>query len=111
MMLLRTFLAAWYGHEGRRGAGWASNCEAHRDMGIRFIDDIWESTLGIGGRRGRQQQQLAGRVFSRVMIATAKEFPPSSGLCYRVVAASTSRSDDSIQEPTTHTMGGGGKIP
>lgn len=79
-MLLRTFFAAVYGHEGRRGEGAPSSCEAHRDMGIRFIKTKCRRRRQQDQeRRSRQQQQLAGRVFTQVMIATAKEFPPSFG--------------------------------
>lgn len=51
-MLLRTFFAAVYGHEGRRGEGAPSSCEAHRDMGIRFIKTKC--------RRRRQQIRKGG---------------------------------------------------
>jgi hypothetical protein len=106
-MLLRTFFAAAYGHEGRRGRGWASNCEAHLDMDIRFINSRrrerhWET----GGRRGRQQQQLAVVCACRVMIATAKEFPPSpwSVQPYRVAATSLTSDDSNPTNPQPHTQ-------
>jgi hypothetical protein len=80
MTLLRTFFAAVYGHEGRRGEGAPSSCEAHLCMGIRFIKAKSEG----GGQKNQDggvgsSSNWPGRVFTQVMIATAKEFPPSSG--------------------------------
>ena len=71
------FFAAAYGQEGRRGNGWASNCEAHLDMGMRFMKKTARKQRERrAARRSRRQQQLGARVVScRVMMAT-KEFPP-----------------------------------
>jgi hypothetical protein len=53
------FFAAAYGHDGRRGTGFASNCEAHLDRAIRFIKE--EKKKGPGtkcDKAGQEQQQL-----------------------------------------------------
>jgi hypothetical protein len=56
-----------------------------------------------------------GRVFTQVMIATAKEFPPSSGPVLALPCDSDLRAAPQPATPrtrtTTFTMGGGGKIP
>jgi hypothetical protein len=40
------------GHDGRRGACFASNCEAHRDTRMRFINNQTEGKSGRGGGNG-----------------------------------------------------------
>jgi len=115
-MLLRTFFAAVYVHEGRRGEGAPSNCEAHRDMGIRFIKTKCRRRRQQDQeRRSRRQQQLASRVFTQVMIATAKEFPPSFGARASPPMRQRPQGSSATATPrtrtTTFTMGGGGKIP
>ncbi|KAG9195307.1 hypothetical protein G6011_00428 [Alternaria panax] len=85
-------------------------------MRIRFI--------GTKCKRGRQKKQdggvggssnWPGRVFAQVMIATAKEFPPSPGPVLALACDSDLTAAPQPAYPTNphnhFTMGGGGKIP
>ena len=85
-------------------------------MGIRFIKAKSEG----GGQKNQDggvgsSSNWPGRVFTQVMIATAKEFPPSFGARASPPMRQRPQGSSATATPrtrtTTFTMGGGGKIP
>lgn len=97
-MLRCIFFAAAYGHDGRRGSGFASNCEAHLATDIRFIKE--EKRTGRETEyegRGRAQQQLdevvcASAVKSRLPELFCQAFSSTSRLAPHLMGDFTTSS-------------------
>jgi hypothetical protein len=115
------FFAAAYGHAGRRGNWFASNCEAHREKGIRFIKEEKEQNRGRRRgvrRRDRAQQQLdavvcASAVKSRLPELFCQAFMPQASSSQQHSRPHVKPAAPLPHEPAhSHAiMGGGGKIP
>jgi hypothetical protein len=115
------FFAAAYGHAGRRGNWFASNCEAHREKGIRFIKEEKEQDRGRrreAGRQDRAQRQLDGvvcaaTVKSRLPELFCQAFMPQASSSQQPSRPHVKPAAQLPHEPAhSHAiMGGGGKIP